>query len=83
MKYVPSWFPGAGFKTKAYEWSIIMQEMVNKPYQFVKEQLVGFALHESVLFQWTIMPFRLLELPRNLSHQLAWMEEPLPMSMSL
>ncbi|KAL4064159.1 cytochrome P450 [Scleroderma yunnanense] len=41
LKYVPSWLPGAEFKSQAREWSFIMQDMVNKPYQFVKEQLAS------------------------------------------
>ena len=40
MKYIPSWFPGAGFKRKAAEWRALMQEFVDIPFEFVKKDLV-------------------------------------------
>ena len=40
LKYVPSWFPGAGFKKKAKYWSQVNASMLQKPYDFVKEQIV-------------------------------------------
>ena len=41
VAYVPDWFPGAGFKVKAKEWAVTLEEMVQRPYQFVKDQMVG------------------------------------------
>jgi hypothetical protein len=41
VAYVPDWFPGAGFKIKAKQWRATLDEMVQKPYQFVKDQMVG------------------------------------------
>ena len=41
LKYVPSWFPGAGFQRKAAYWREINATMVEKPFCYVKEQLVG------------------------------------------
>ncbi|KAJ3537685.1 hypothetical protein NMY22_g5493 [Coprinellus aureogranulatus] len=32
LKYVPSWFPGAGFKRKALEWRKSMKTMVEMPF---------------------------------------------------
>ncbi|KAG6332883.1 hypothetical protein ID866_6208 [Astraeus odoratus] len=49
LKYAPSWLPGAGFKTKAREWNATLQEFVNRPYMFVKEQLVGGTAPRSVM----------------------------------
>jgi hypothetical protein len=41
VKYVPSWFPGAGFKRTAIRWSKTLENTVNKPHIFVKEQIVN------------------------------------------
>jgi len=37
---VPEWFPGAGFKRLAREWSGTVEEMASAPFQFVKDQMV-------------------------------------------
>ncbi|KAL4075734.1 cytochrome P450 [Scleroderma citrinum] len=39
LSYVPEWFPGAGFKRLAREWNATLQEMVDQPYKFVKDQM--------------------------------------------
>ena len=44
LKYVPSWFPGAGFQKKAAHWSQINASMIQIPFDYVKDQLVGFFL---------------------------------------
>ena len=41
LKYVPRWFPGAGFQRKAARWREINTIMVEKPFRYVEEQLVG------------------------------------------
>ncbi|EGO01616.1 hypothetical protein SERLA73DRAFT_166166 [Serpula lacrymans var. lacrymans S7.3] len=41
LKHVPDWFPGAGFKVKAKEWSATLEEMVAMPYRFVKDQMAA------------------------------------------
>ena len=41
LVYVPSWFPGAGFKRKAAHWRKLSENMVEKPFRYVQEQLVG------------------------------------------
>ena len=40
LKYVPSWFPGAGFQKKAAIWKKFINEMAEKPFRHVQEQLV-------------------------------------------
>ena len=40
LKYVPSWFPGAGFQKKAARWREVNNAMAEKPFRHVKEQLV-------------------------------------------
>ena len=39
LKYVPSWFPGAGFKKKAARWRACFASMLDKPYRRVIEDL--------------------------------------------
>ncbi|KAL0066768.1 hypothetical protein AAF712_006159 [Marasmius tenuissimus] len=39
LKYVPEWFPGAGFKRKAREWNKIYTEMNVMPFEIVKKQM--------------------------------------------
>ena len=40
LKYVPDWFPGAGFKQKASRWKKVNAEVAQKPFRFVTEQAV-------------------------------------------
>ena len=40
VKHIPTWFPGAGFKRNSIVWKAKMLEMVNKPYERVKEEMV-------------------------------------------
>lgn len=44
MKYVPSWFPGAGFKRDAALWKGKMEAFVNQPYDYTKQQMVRVFL---------------------------------------
>ncbi len=41
VKHLPLWFPGAGFKQKAIEWRAKMEEFVEKPFENLKERMVG------------------------------------------
>ena len=40
LKYVPSWFPGAGFQKKAAHWREATNAMAENPFRHVQEQLV-------------------------------------------
>ena len=40
LKYVPSWFPGAGFKRKAACWKEAINAMADNPFRHVQEQMV-------------------------------------------
>jgi hypothetical protein len=42
VKYLPEWFPGAGFQKKIKIWRKIVLDMPTTPFQFVKKQLVSF-----------------------------------------
>ena len=41
LKHVPSWMPGAGFKRTAKEWKGTLEEMVDMPYNFTKQQMAA------------------------------------------
>ena len=41
LKFVPSWFPGAGFQIKAAHCREVNKAMIENPFRYVKEQLVG------------------------------------------
>ena len=41
LKYVPAWFPGAGWKQTAKRFRQTQVTMVDVPYHFVREQMVG------------------------------------------
>ena len=41
LKYIPSWMPGAGFKRKATYWARVNEDMLEKPFLYVKDQLVS------------------------------------------
>lgn len=39
MKYLPDWFPGAGFKRIAKEWKANLDAVVDTPYSLVQRQI--------------------------------------------
>ena len=50
LKYVPSWFPGAGFQKKAARFREAINTMAEKPFRHVQEQLVCFQVCELMSF---------------------------------
>ena len=40
MKFIPAWFPGAGWKRKANHWRKVGEYFSRMPWDTVKEQLV-------------------------------------------
>jgi len=50
LKHVPSWVPGAGFQKKAEYWRRITGEMRERPFQYVKDQLVSLAIIQFYCF---------------------------------
>ncbi|KAJ7729932.1 cytochrome P450 [Mycena metata] len=48
LKYVPYFFPGAGFKTKARNWKKIVSLMPQVPFNFVKESLAAGTARSSI-----------------------------------
>ena len=47
LKYVPSWFPGAGFQRKAERVRETSNTMAEKPFRHVQEQLVRVQFESS------------------------------------
>ena len=51
LKHIPSWFPGAGFQKKAAHWRDVNASVIERPFRYVEEQLVGTSFsrdHELV-----------------------------------
>lgn len=45
LQYLPTWVPGTGFKVKAAQWRAKIEELVDKPYEYVlKNQVRHFLL---------------------------------------
>ncbi|KIM50800.1 hypothetical protein SCLCIDRAFT_1225091 [Scleroderma citrinum Foug A] len=47
LRYIPEWFPGAGFKSTTRKWKEEVQEMVDQPHQWVKEQMAAGVASKS------------------------------------
>ena len=41
LKYVPSWFPGAGFKRKAARYAAVNAEVVDQPFKIIQRKMVS------------------------------------------
>lgn len=44
LKYVPKWFPGAGWKRKAEEWNELRKIFIERPFEEVKSRMVSTLL---------------------------------------
>jgi hypothetical protein len=49
VKYLPDWFPGAGFKQTAKEWNKTVMDLVEKPYNLVRRRMVEGKYRPSYL----------------------------------
>ncbi|THU97609.1 cytochrome P450 [Dendrothele bispora CBS 962.96] len=41
LRHIPEWFPGAGFKKVAKEWGACLNDTVERPYKFVRDQIAA------------------------------------------
>jgi len=41
LRYVPGWFPGAGWKARGKRFADLLEDMAEKPHQFVKDQVAA------------------------------------------
>ena len=51
LKYIPAWFPGAGFRRKARKWSAEVRQMVERPYAVAKKKFVCYCQLE----KWALL----------------------------
>ncbi|KDN34232.1 hypothetical protein RSAG8_12675, partial [Rhizoctonia solani AG-8 WAC10335] len=51
MKYIPAWMPGASWKRTANTWRQEVQEMVNVPYNWAKDQISKGVAPNSIIRQ--------------------------------
>ncbi|KAI8315325.1 Multifunctional cytochrome P450 monooxygenase [Colletotrichum sp. SAR11_59] len=49
LRYVPEWFPGAGWKKIANKWAAELKETVDTGYKFVEDQLAAGKKNDSYL----------------------------------
>jgi len=47
VRYVPDWFPGAGWKSKAKRFANLLEDMAEIPHQFTKDQVVSQWPHSA------------------------------------
>ncbi|KAK0479597.1 cytochrome P450, partial [Armillaria novae-zelandiae] len=41
LRHIPEWFPGAGFKRTAREWASTLNEFVERPHNYVKQEMAA------------------------------------------
>lgn len=44
LRFVPAWFPGAGFQRKASEWKVLARRMVDMPYEAAIRLIVSCVI---------------------------------------
>jgi hypothetical protein len=44
VRYLPAWLPGGYFRTTANKWAKVIQDSVNGPLGYVKNQMVSCRL---------------------------------------
>jgi len=49
LKYVPAWFPGAGFQRKAQAWHKLSQDMLTVPYDITKRKILDGTARPSMM----------------------------------
>ena len=54
LKYIPAWFPGAGFRRKARKWSAEVRQMIEQPYAVAKQKFVCCCFQSEV---WALLCF--------------------------
>ncbi|CAE6440662.1 unnamed protein product [Rhizoctonia solani] len=49
LEYVPSWFPGTGWKRKAIAWSKAREDLMNVPFEWTRQQMADGVAQPSAL----------------------------------
>ncbi|KAJ7160369.1 cytochrome P450 [Mycena filopes] len=47
LRFWPGWLPGGSFRTLAKKWAKVVQNSVDAPHEYVKDQMVGFVVYEN------------------------------------
>ncbi|PPR03045.1 hypothetical protein CVT24_012433 [Panaeolus cyanescens] len=71
LKYIPEWFPGAGFKRIAKAWKKTTYDMAEMPHQFVKKQMATGEAEPSYMSR-LLSEARDLELTAEQSYNIKW-----------
>jgi len=56
LRFVPEWFPGAGWKKTAREWRRLSDQMFNAGYEWALEQIVGILEDAELKMTFVVLP---------------------------
>ncbi|KAK0185225.1 cytochrome P450 [Armillaria mellea] len=48
LRHIPEWFPGAGFKHTAREWASTLNDFIERPHNYVKQEMAAGRAHLSL-----------------------------------
>ncbi|SJL07070.1 related to cytochrome P450 CYP2 subfamily [Armillaria ostoyae] len=48
LRHIPEWFPGAGFKRTTREWASTLNDFVERPHNYVKQEMADGKAHLSL-----------------------------------
>ncbi|KAF8132785.1 cytochrome P450 [Boletus edulis] len=68
LKYIPSWFPGAGFKKTAKEYAAVLHDLLEIPHNYVVSQLAADTALPSLSSRLLSVP----DLPEELLDNIKW-----------
>ncbi|KAF8124373.1 cytochrome P450 [Boletus edulis] len=68
LKYIPSWFPGAGFKKRAKEYTTVVHDLLEIPHNYVMSQLTTGTAIPSLSSRLLSMP----DLTEDLVDNIKW-----------
>ncbi|KAF8546595.1 cytochrome P450 [Imleria badia] len=68
LKYIPSWFPGAGFKRRAKEYAAVVHDLLEIPHNYVVSQLATGTALPSLSSRLLSMS----DLPEELQDNIKW-----------
>ncbi|CCO36612.1 O-methylsterigmatocystin oxidoreductase Short=OMST oxidoreductase [Rhizoctonia solani AG-1 IB] len=49
LEYIPSWFPGAGWKRKAMAWNKAQEDLINVPFEWTRQQMANGTAQPSAI----------------------------------
>ncbi|KAF9033183.1 cytochrome P450 [Panaeolus papilionaceus] len=69
LRFMPDWIPGAGFHHKAKAWKKTLHEMVDRPYQFVKQKMEAGTAEPSLSSR---LLSETIDLTPTREHEIKW-----------